>query len=367
MSTNQNKNKKHIFFMNLALKQAMINLGNTRENPSVGCIITKNNSVVSAGYTSFNGRPHAEQNAINNSREKLINSNLYVTLEPCSHYGKTPPCVQKIIRNKIRKVYISIKDPDIRSSNKSSKKFKKSNISVNVGMFSKKINEFYKSYILFKKDELPFVTCKLAVSKDLFTINKKKEWITNIYSRARVHLMRSNHDTIMSSSKTIITDNPFLNCRINGLEKRSPSRILLDNYLKISTSSNVIKDSYKYKTIVFYNKDNKKKVKILKKLGVKIYKIPVNSNGDLDLKKTLIKAKQLGFSRIFLESGIKLSSSFLKQNLVNDLKIFISNKKLNKFGEGSIKKYFKTLLKRKKYTAEKVNLFNEKLISYRIK
>ena len=179
--------------------------------------------------------------------------------------------------------------------------------------------------------------------------------------------MRSNHDTIMTSSKTIITDNPFLNCRINGLEKRSPSRILLDNYLKISTSSNVIKDSYKYKTIVFYNKDNKRKVKILKKLGIEIYKIPVNSNGDLDLKKALIKAKQLGFSRIFLESGIKLSSNFLKKNLVNDLKIFISNKKLNKHGEGSIKKYFKTLLKRKKYTTEKVNLFNEKLISYRIK
>ena len=113
--------------------------------------------------------------------------------------------------------------------------------------------------------------------------------------------------------------------------------------------------------------DNKKKIKLLKNLGVKAYKIPVNINGDLDLKTVLFKALKLGFSRIFLETGIKLTTNFLKENLVNDLKIFISNKNLNKNGEGSIKKYFTTLLKRKKYFYEKVNLLDDKLISYKIK
>jgi len=367
MSTSQNKNKKNIFYMNLAFNQAKINLGNTKKNPSVGCIIAKNNSVISAGFTYFNGRPHAESIAINSSRQKVIGSNLYVTLEPCSHYGKTAPCVRKIIKHKIKKVFFSINDPDSRSFNKSSRIFRKSKIKFNKGILSYKAKEFYKSYISYKNKELPFVTSKLAVSKDFFTINKRKKWITNLYSRGRVHLMRSNHDTIITSSKTVNVDNPILNCRINGLEMMSPSRIILDNYLKISLNSNIIRDSSKYRTIIFYNKDNNKKIEILKKKGVQTYKIPVNTNGNLDLKKVLLKAKKLGFSRIFLESGIKLTTNFLKENLINEIKIFISNKKLKMAGKGSIKKYFKTFFKNKKYELEKVYLFGEKLISYKIK
>tara|TARA_B100001123_G_C15274573_1_gene1011648 strand:+ start:362 stop:1471 length:1110 start_codon:yes stop_codon:yes gene_type:complete len=367
MSTNLNNKQRQTFFMRLALDQAKKNLGNTAENPSVGCVITKKNSVISAGYTGFKGRPHAEHFAIINSKEKLTNSNLYVTLEPCSHHGKTPPCINKIIKNKIKKVYFSIRDPDFRSFNKSKDKLMKFNVSVNTGILADKINKFYSSYILYKKNALPFVTCKLAVSKDYFTINKKKKWITNKFSRGRVHLMRSEHDLIITSSKTIKIDNPLLNCRINGLEKTSPSRIILDNNLKIPLNSNVIKDSYKYRTIIFYNKNNKRKIRLLKNLGVKIYKIPINIDGDLDLKKVLIQAKRLGFSRIFLESGIKLANNFLKQNLVNELKIFVSDKKLNKDGDGNIKKYFSNLLRGKRYKVEKVNLLKEKLISYYIK
>ena len=353
--------------MSLALQQAMSNLGNTKENPSVGCVITKNNSVISVGSTGFKGRPHAEHNAISNSREKLINSNLYVTLEPCSNYGKTPPCVNKIISNKIKEVYFSILDPDPKSKDKSSKRFKKFNVNTNKGVFSKRIKEFYKSYILYKKNKLPFVTCKLALSKDLYTINKKKKWITNNYSRGRVHLMRSNHDAIITSSETIKKDNPLLNCRIAGLEKTSPSKIILDNYLKTPVKSNVIKDRSHAKTFIFYNKTNVKKIKLFEKLGIKTYKVPVTTEGNLNLKEVLLRAKKLGFYRIFLESGIKLATNFLNENLVNDLKIFISDKKLNKNGKGSIKKYFKTKLKGKKFTTEKVYLFNDKLISYKIK
>ena len=121
MSTNQNKKNRDSYFMSLALKQAMINLGNTKKNPSVGCVITKNNSIISTGRTGRSGRPHAEYNAIKNIRKNLINSSLYVTLEPCSHYGKTPPCVKEIIKRKVKKVFFSIKDPDQRSYNKSFK------------------------------------------------------------------------------------------------------------------------------------------------------------------------------------------------------------------------------------------------------
>ena len=367
MSTNLTKKIDNKFFMNLAFNQAKINLGNTKENPSVGCVITKNNSIVGAGFTGLNGRPHAEHYAIKNSRENLKNCNLYVTLEPCSNFGKTPPCVNEIVKNKFKKVYFSIKDPDLRSYNKSKKKLIKSKIKVNIGILSEKVNNFYKSYILFKKNELPFVTCKLALSKDFFAINKKKEWITNKYSRGRVHLMRSSHDSLITSSETIRIDNPILNCRVNGLEKRSPTIIILDNSLKISIKSNVIKNHSKYKTIIFHNKIIKNKIKFLKKIGIKTYKIPLNIDGNLDLKKALLKVQTLGFSRILVESGLKLSKSFLKENLVNDLKIFLSNKKLVKKGDGSFKKNFKYLVKTTGYKTEKVNLFNDKLLTFKIK
>jgi len=367
MSTNQNKIQQDKFFMNLAFNQAKVNLGNTKDNPSVGCVITKENLLISAGFTGVNGRPHAEFDTIRNSRTKLNNCNLYVTLEPCSHYGKTPPCVNKIIKNRFKKVYFSIRDPDIRSFNKSISKFKKSKIETNVGILSKEIKDFYKSYILSKKYKLPFVTCKLAVSKDFYTINKNKEWITNKYSRGRVHLMRSNHDSIMTSSKTVKIDNPYLNCRINGLDKTSPTRIILDNSLKLSIKSNVIKKHFKQRTIIFHNKNDKKKIKLFRRLGVKTYRISLDKQGNLDLKKVLLKAHMLGFSRILLESGLELTKSFLKKNLINDLKIFISNKTLNKKGDGNFKRYFKILTKNNKFVVEKVNLFDDKLITFKIK
>ena len=364
MSTKKDKfSLKDKKYMKLALNLASGRKGLTGDNPSVGCVIVKNDKIISIGQTGYNGRPHAEYNAIKNCRKNLSNSTLYVTLEPCSHYGKTPPCVKKIIKSKVKKVFFSIKDPDQRSYNNSSKILKKKNINVNIGAMSNKIKEFYKSYIISRESKLPFVTCKLAVSKDLFTINKRKRWITNKYSRGRVHLMRSQHDSIITSSLTINKDNPTLNCRINGLKTTSPTIIILDNHLKVSIKSKVIKNN----TIIFYNKFNKKKIKMLNKAGVKTYKTTLNKKGDLNLKNVLIKIKKLGFYRIFLESGITLASNFLKENLVNDLKIYISCSRLKNNGSGNINKLLKFFLKNKKYRVEKVNLFGDKLFSYKIK
>ena len=366
MNTNQNKSQNHIYFMRLALQQAQKILGNTLNNPAVGCVITKKGHVISVGYTSSNGRPHAEQNAIVCSKINPKNSQLYVTLEPCSHYGKTPPCVNSIIKNKISKVFFSIHDPDLRSFNKSSDKLTKEGIYVNNGILKKEIKLFYRSYLKSKKGFLPFVTCKLAISKDYYTINKNNKWITNKFSRARVHLMRSYHDCLITSSKTIIHDNPKLTCRINGLNHRSPSRIILDNKLKIPINSKIIKEANTYRTMIFYNKIDMKKIKLLKKLKIGTYKISLDVNGNLNLKESLIKAREMGFSRIFLETGKKLTTSFLNKNLVDDFKLFVSSKNLGKKGNGSIWKYLRSFLKNKKKIVEKVNLSGDKLISYKI-
>jgi len=367
MSTNPSKYQKSSYFMGLALQQAIRSLGNTKENPAVGCVIVKNNHLISAGYTSLNGRPHAEQNAINFSKINPRNSELYVTLEPCSHYGKTPPCVKSIIKSKIKKVFFSINDPDPRSFNKSSITLRREGVAVKDNILKDKIKSFYKSYFKFKKSDLPFVTCKLAISKDFYTINKKKKWITNEFSRGRVHLMRSLHECVVTSSKTIIKDDPRLTCRIEGLNHRSPSRIVLDNKLKIRINSKIIKEANIYRTIIFYNKINRKKIISLKRLRIKTYKIPLDNNGNLDLKESLIKAKKLGFSRIFVETGTKLTTNFLNKKLIDDFKLFISSRSLGKNGNGSIKKYFGSFLKNKKKIVEKVNLSGDKLISYKIK
>ena len=353
--------------MKLALLQAQKNLGNTKENPVVGCVIAKNDCIISAGCTGINGRPHAEQNAITYSKNDIKNSDLYVTLEPCSHYGRTPPCVKTIIRNKIKRVFFSLKDPDRRSYNKSTKQLKKNKIRVQNGILGSVIKNFYKSYFKYKENILPFVTAKMAISKDFYTNSKKKKWITNEFSRGRVHLMRSNHDCILTSVNTIIIDNPRLTCRIRGLENRSPSRIILDKKLKIPITSNIVRSANKYRTIVFFNKINQKKIKALKSLKIKLVKTPLNENGNFDLKNILIKVKLLGFSRILLESGINLTTNFLNKGLIDVLQLFVSNKNLGKNGNNSFKKYMNLFLKKRKSNNEKVNLSGDKLISYNFK
>ena len=266
------------------------------------------------------------------------------------------------------KVFFSIHDPDYRSFNKCSKIFKRKGIKVSAGILNYKTELFYKSYIKFKREILPFVTCKLAVSKDLYTINKNNDgWITNEFSRGRVHLMRSSHDCLITSSKTVVNDNPKLTCRINGLYSRSPSRVILDTKLRIPLKSQILRESNKFKTIIFYNSTNKKKISLLKKLKVKLYKMPLNKNGYLDLKKSLYKIKNLGFSRIFLESGIELIGSFLEDNLIDDFKLFISPKKLGSYGESNAKKYINKFLKKASKDEERVNLFGDKLINFKLK
>lgn len=365
MSTNLSNFKKNNYYMTLALKQAERLLGNTAENPSVGCVLVKNNSVISSGFTGKNGRPHAEQNAINMHKGNIKDSCLYVTLEPCSHHGKTPPCVTNIVKNKIKKVYFSIFDPDIRSHKKSLSEFKKKKILVEHGILRHRVKFYYRSYIKFKKSNLPFVTAKIATSKDFYTINKKSRWITNKFSRARTHLLRSRNDCIITSAATVISDNPSLTCRVNGLTDRSPIRIVLDKNLEIPLNSNIVKSSKFFSTIIFFNKYNSRKIKFLKRKKIKLIRFKLSKNNNFNLTKILIKIKQLGFSRVFLESGVNLIENFLNDNLIDDFYHFISNKNLEKKGSNNIKSIMKVFLRKK--SKIKVNLFGDNLYIYRLK
>ena len=328
MSTNQNKINRDSFFMSLALNQAMINLGNTKENPSVGCVITKNNSVVSAGYTSFNGRPHAETIALNKNRKKNIGSTLYLTLEPCSHYGKTPPCTKAIINSKVKKVIYSIQDKDLRSFNKSKKILKMNKILTKSGLLSKEVTNFYKSYNYIKKNQTPYITGKIASSANLFILNNNTR-ITNEYSKKVSHLLRYENQGILTTYKTINRDNPKLTCRINGLEKFSPVRLIIDKDLKINLSSYIVKKSAKPKTVIFHNSKNTKKINKLKRKGVKLIFFKTGHDNYFDLIKLCKKIYKIGIHTILVECGRVMTNKMLSKRLLNEFYLFKSNKTLN--------------------------------------
>ena len=260
--------------MKIAINLAKNRVGLTGVNPSVGCVIVKNNKIISTGQTGINGIPHAEQNAIDKAKENLINSKLYVTLEPCSHFGKTPPCTNLIIKNKIKNVIYGMDDVDERSKKKCIKIFKREKILVKSNFLKKEVQSLYKSYIYIKKKNLPYVTGKIACSKN-YVINAKNKYLTNNHSLNVSHLLRYKNQGILISYKTLNKDNPILNCRLKGLENYSPIRFIIDKNLDIKLSSKIVKTSSKYKTIIFYN--NKitkiKKIDYLKKKKYQINKL----------------------------------------------------------------------------------------------
>lgn len=310
--------------MQLALYLANQRIGLTGDNPSVGCVIVKNNEIISTGQTGLGGRPHAEVSAIRNAdRKKIIGSSMYVTLEPCNHYGKTPPCTKLIIKSKIKKIYFGVEDPDERTFGKSISILQKKKVKVKKNVLVKKIKKFYESYFFLKKTEYPYVTGKIACSKNGY-IKTKNKYISNNYSNSFSHLLRYKNHAILVSSKTVNDDNPILNCRLNGLQKYSPIRIILDKNLIIKKNTKIIKSSKKIKTYVFHNVKNIKKIKLQNK-DINFVYTKVDNKNKLDLLYILNKLKKMNIMYLLVEGGVKLTNSFLNQKLFNQFYLIKSN------------------------------------------
>ena len=349
-------------FINLAFEQAKINLGSTKTNPCVGCIIEKNGAVISSGFTAANGRPHAEYNALY-KKGNFENANLYVTLEPCSHYGLTPPCTNIIIKKKIKKVFFSVNDPN--PNLKNFKKILSQKGIITSGSISKKKGlEFYKSYYLQYTSKLPLIDAKLAISKDYLTKNLKSKFITNKHSIKRSHLIRSMYNCIISTSKSINEDNSKLDCRIEGLEEKSPDLVILDRNLKLLKSCNLLKNTKKRKIFLITSLNSRKKISFFKKKGVKIIlmKSLVNKK---DFNNLFHILKKKGYSRIFLESGLTLLNFLIKNNFISNIYIFKSKNNLNKFGRNfSSKNLIKNIALKNQIN---VNLFGDRLYKEKLK
>ncbi len=347
-------------YLKLAFELARINLGKTKENPSVGCIVVKNNSVISSGYTSIYGRPHAEFNALNKNLD-FKNSDIFITMEPCTHYGKTPPCTNLIIKKKIKNVFYAFNDINKLTAFKAKKTLKSKNIKT----FKKRISKykyFYDSYYKLHKKNKPFIDAKIAISKDFFTINKSNKWITNELSRKRVHLIRSEYDCILTTSKTLNKDNALLNCRLNGFDKNKPDLIIVDQYLKTKKNLKLFNFRNKRKIILFTTIKKDKKLNFFKSKNVKI-KIIKKLNTVDGLNNLFIILKNLNYNRVLIETGLLFINELLKYRLLSNLYIFQSSYMLGKKGSNNTSS---NLIKKLNITNKiKVNLDKDKL--YKVK
>ena len=331
MSTKKDKfTSKDKNYMKLAINLASVRKGLTGNNPSVGSVIVKNDKIISVGQTGYNGRPHAEDSAIKNSFEKLEGSKMYVTLEPCNHYGKTPPCTNSIIKSGISEVYYSIDDIDKKVKGKSLKILSKKKIKVKRGLLKQEAKKLYDSYIVNRINKLPYVTGKIAISKNKLIYSKGTKRITDKISDKLTHYLRYKNDAIMISSKTLNIDNPKLNCRLKGYEKFSPKRIVLDRNLLIKLNSYIFRSVKKDNTVIFHNSSNNSKIRILKKKGINLIKFKLNNNNHFNLKIILKKLYILGIKNLLVEGGDKITKNLLKNRLINQFYLFRSPKNLSK-------------------------------------
>ena len=329
MSTKKDKfSLKDKRYMKIALDLANARKGLTGKNPSVGCIIVKNDQIISLGQTGFNGRPHAEYNAIKNSIDELNGSIMYVTLEPCNHYGKTPPCTKTIIKSGISKIIYSIDDIDKKVKGKSFKILSDKNIKVKRGLLKNEAKNLYDSYFKNRIKKLPYVSAKIAVSKNNLIYSQGTKRITDKNSDKFTHYLRYKNDSIMISSKTLNIDNPKLNCRLKGYEKFSPRRIILDRNLAISLKSYIFRSTKKDNTILIYNKSDKKKIKILKKKGIILIKSKLDNKGLFDFKIVFKKLFLKGIRNLLVEGGDKITKYLIKKGLVDRFYLFKSDKKI---------------------------------------
>ncbi len=289
-------------FISYALNLAKKNLGLTAPNPVVGCVIVKDGQIISSGVTAKNGRPHAEKIAIDkiSNKEILKGAEIYVTLEPCSHFGKTSPCADEIIKYQFKKVVIATQDPDYRVNGNGIKKIQEAGIEIVCGILEKEAREINRGFFKSRISGLPFVTLKIATSLDgkIATKNFDSKWITGEKAREFSHILRAKNDAIIVGANTVRKDNPSLDCRILGLEEYSPKPVIISN-----------KSDFNSELKLFQNPQNPPLI-----LGGKISDI-------------LQKLCAEGFNSVLVEGGQNVATQFLAQDLVDEL-VWIRNKKI---------------------------------------
>ena len=359
----------HNKWMKYAILEALRSKGNTGKNPPVGCVIVKNNTLLSSGRTSSSGRPHAEENAINNvkNRESIHGSIMYLTLEPCAHKNNHGlSCAELISSVGISEIFISCIDLDTRTFCKGIDILKKNNIKVHLNFMKNDASFLYNGFFSRITKNRPYVTLKIGCSLDgkIALMNNKSKWITNELSRDYSHLIRSQNDAILTTSSTIIEDNPEMNCRLNGLEYRSPDKVILDRFLKVGSNHKIFNSSSDKNIFIYslcnmdnYMKKNKNIIKI---------KIKKNLNDEEYFNFIFSDLASKGINNLLIESGAKLNTILLSLNLVDELLIFRSGNIIGNDGIPFIDDLgLKEIEQLKKYKISSLSFFDDDILEKR--
>lgn len=315
-------------YMKRALELAKKGIGYTNPNPLVGAVIVKEGRIIGEGYHKVYGDNHAEINAFLNATEDVKGATMYVTLEPCSHYGKTPPCAKAIVDKGIKKVVIGLKDPNTLVAGKGIKILQEAGIEVTVGVLEdevRKLNEIFLKYITTK---LPFVIMKTAMTLDgkIATCKNESKWITGELSRKYVHTLRHRMSGLMVGIGTILVDNPCLTTRLGDSKGCDPTRIIVDSNARIPLDARVLNLESEAKTIIAVTeKANKEKIRILKEKGAEVIITPCKKERvDLTFLMKELAARKI--DSILLEGGSQLNYSALEEGIVDKVNVFIAPK-----------------------------------------
>lgn len=313
-------------YMRLAMQLAGNAIGRTSPNPLVGAVIVKDNRVVGCGWHRKAGTPHAEVHALNQAGELAQGADVYVTLEPCAHYGKTPPCAKALVEAKVKNVYGGLLDVNPKVAGKGFKILEDAGIHVEYGFLQdelRKQNEVFFKWIEHKK---PFVVLKAAMTLDgkIATAIGQSKWITNETSRAYGYKLRDIYDGIMVGINTVIEDNPMLTARVDG--GKNPIRIVVDSSLKIDINANVVQDKSAKTIIATTDKADKDKILKLQAQDVDVIVVDKDENDKVDIEKLLDILGQKNICSILVEGGATLSGSFVAKKLVDKVYFFIAPK-----------------------------------------
>ncbi len=313
-------------FMKLALEEAKKGCGWVNPNPMVGAVIVKNGEVIGKGYHKMYGGHHAEINALSSCTMDPSGGTMYVTLEPCCHYGKTPPCTDAIIKSGISEVVIGTKDPNELVSGGGIKKLRKSGIKVVTGVLEEECRELNEVFFHYITSKTPFLTMKYAMTLDgkIATDSGKSKWISGVAAREHSHYIRHAYSAIMVGVGTVVADDPMLNCRLPGC--KNPIRIICDTNLRIPLESKIVKTANSITTIIATAEaPESEKAKELREKGAYILTVSRN-DGHIDLRELMESLGQKKINSVLLEGGATLNAAALKSGIVNKVHAYISPK-----------------------------------------
>ncbi len=323
-------------YMLRAIELAKKGIGGVNPNPLVGAVIVKNDRIIGEGYHTRYGELHAERHAFSNLTEDATDAEMYVTLEPCCHYGKQPPCVEAIVEHKIAKVYVGSDDPNEKVSGKGYQYLREHGVKVETHCMKNECDAINSVFFHYITTETPYVVAKYAMTMDgkIATCTGESKWITKEASRARVQESRNEYMGIMVGIGTILADNPMLTCRIAG--GRNPIRIICDTRLRIPLDCNIVQTAKDIPTIVAteniegieHNIDDvtvKEKITQLQQMGVTVLELSLE-DGHINLKELMRKLGEMKIDSVLLEGGGTLNYSAVMADIVQEVHMYVAPK-----------------------------------------